>query len=81
MSNQCKHRRVKYVVGDNFGQPIVVEHVVTVSEEVVVVAPLANVAVLQKKSGGRGKSKRHPKRHCGQSQRSAREARKQRTKK
>lgn len=81
MSSQGKHRRVKYVVGDNFGQPIVVEHIVTVSEEVVVMAPSAHAGALMEKNGGRGKSKRKSKRHCGQSQRSARIAKKQREKK
>ena len=82
MSKEFKQRKVAYVVGDNLGSPVVVEHIVPVDNEVVETeAPKPTSVALVERTGGAGNSKHLAKRHCGQSQRSARIAKKLREKK
>lgn len=82
MSKEFKQRRVRYVVGDGLGHPVVVEHVVPVDDEVQdTQAPVSETTALAKRIGSARNPKHRAKRTCGQSQRSARIAKKQREKK
>jgi hypothetical protein len=82
MKKKFKQNRVKYVVGDNFGQPVMVEHVVPADEPVEDASPAVPATIaLADRNGGSSNPKHRAKRTCGQSQRSARIAKKQREKK
>jgi hypothetical protein len=82
MSKGRKQRSVKYVVGDNFGQPVMVEHVVPADEPVEDASPAVPATIaLADRNGDRSNPKHLAKRTCGHSQRSARIAKKQRVKK
>ncbi len=82
MSKGRKQRSVKYVVGDGLGHPVVVEHVVPIDEPVEDASPAVPATIaLADRNGDRSNPKHLAKRTCGQSQRSARIAKKQREKK
>ena len=82
MSKEFKQKKVRYVVGDGLGHPVVVEHIVPVDNEVVETkAPVTPSVTLTDRTGGSAVPKHLAKRQCGQSQRSARDAKKQRQKK
>jgi len=77
-----KQNRVKYVVGDGLGHPVVVEHVVPADELVEDASPAVPATIaLADRNGDRSNPKHLAKRTCGHSQRSARIAKKQREKK
>lgn len=76
-----KTNRVRYVVGDCFGQPVVVEHVVPERELTPAELGVTNVPMppaAKSSKSGKNKAKHLGKRTCGQSQYSARDAQKQR---
>lgn len=81
MAKRKKAQSVRYVVGDCFGQPVVVEHIIpemTLTAEKRSIPCASQTDSINSTSKGAGKGKPHAKRTCGQSQYSARDAKKQR---
>jgi len=81
MKKKFKQNRVKYVVGDNFGQPVMVEHIVCVEEVELSQFPVVTKNPHSTEVAFVVAEKQRGKRQCGQSQKSARDAKKQREKK